>query len=414
MKKGFTLVELLAVIAILAILVIIALPNVMGMFNTAKENSFKTEVKEIYKVAQNQWMQDSMFKTDEKVYSRCNGCTNGLDLSGRSELHYYIKLNKSGKVVEYYATDGTFQYSFSDPDGLKVEDIKNVQKVADITDPSDVIKITPTGANGGDSGPYTGSIYRIYEKNYHNIGIGSSIESMNRIKDIQKWCNYETSDGIEYSSCNINQPGYDIEDNIGYDSESECITGSTRWCYIANDGSFNSCTKATEAYGFGNESSCQTALNDSINSGWATAGQYRCESAVLGTCRLGNMKAGDYSTTSSIFNTKGYVKHDVVNNIITESYVCFITDREVCLNARLEKYEENKQALLSQQTWFNNHSGSCRTNSYETRCSNNDMEIYVSGQEMGDIALHQEVNGDGILRYYNFCVSHNGKFVCGG
>ena len=41
-KKGFTLVELLAVIAILAILVIIALPNVMEMFNSAKENSFKT------------------------------------------------------------------------------------------------------------------------------------------------------------------------------------------------------------------------------------------------------------------------------------------------------------------------------------------------------------------------------------
>ena len=36
-KKGFTLVELLAVIAILAILVIIALPNVMGMFNEAKK-----------------------------------------------------------------------------------------------------------------------------------------------------------------------------------------------------------------------------------------------------------------------------------------------------------------------------------------------------------------------------------------
>ena len=31
-KKGFTLVELLAVIAILAILVIIALPNVINMY----------------------------------------------------------------------------------------------------------------------------------------------------------------------------------------------------------------------------------------------------------------------------------------------------------------------------------------------------------------------------------------------
>ena len=32
-KKGFTLVQLLAVIAILAVLVIIALPNVLKMFN---------------------------------------------------------------------------------------------------------------------------------------------------------------------------------------------------------------------------------------------------------------------------------------------------------------------------------------------------------------------------------------------
>jgi len=44
-KKGFTLVELLAVIAILAILVIIAIPNVMKMFNDAKKSSFETEIK---------------------------------------------------------------------------------------------------------------------------------------------------------------------------------------------------------------------------------------------------------------------------------------------------------------------------------------------------------------------------------
>ena len=49
MKKGFTLVELLAVIAILAILVIIALPNVMKMFRDAKKNSFTTEIKEVFK-----------------------------------------------------------------------------------------------------------------------------------------------------------------------------------------------------------------------------------------------------------------------------------------------------------------------------------------------------------------------------
>ncbi len=144
-SKGFTLVELLAVIAILAILVIIALPNVMGMFNTAKENSFTTEVKEIYKVAEQTWINDSMFESGEKVYSRCKkGCTNSLDLTGRSELEYYIKLNQSGKVTDYYATDGTYQYSYSNPDGLKIENIKKVDSISKI-DSKEVLTITSKG-----------------------------------------------------------------------------------------------------------------------------------------------------------------------------------------------------------------------------------------------------------------------------
>ena len=44
-RKGFTLVELLAVIAILAILVIIALPNVINMYNRAQKQTFLTEAK---------------------------------------------------------------------------------------------------------------------------------------------------------------------------------------------------------------------------------------------------------------------------------------------------------------------------------------------------------------------------------
>ena len=50
-KKGFTLVELLAVIAILAILVIIALPNVINLFNSAKRNAFETQVRKVAQVS---------------------------------------------------------------------------------------------------------------------------------------------------------------------------------------------------------------------------------------------------------------------------------------------------------------------------------------------------------------------------
>ena len=51
-KKGFTLVELLAVIAILAILVIIALPNVLKMFNDSKKNAFIVQARKTANVSQ--------------------------------------------------------------------------------------------------------------------------------------------------------------------------------------------------------------------------------------------------------------------------------------------------------------------------------------------------------------------------
>ena len=121
-KKGFTLVELLAVIAILAILVIIALPNVMGMFNTANENSFYTEVKEIYKTAQNQWMLDNMSGANQSITYTRSG-TNKLDLSGRDDIDYSITINSAGNVTRYAASDGTFWYVNHTSTGLKVEDI---------------------------------------------------------------------------------------------------------------------------------------------------------------------------------------------------------------------------------------------------------------------------------------------------
>ena len=100
-RKGFTLVELLAVIAILAILVIIALPNVMGMFNNAKENSFKTEVKEVYKVAQQTWMQDSMFKNDENFDTYLN--------DPDSQIYYALKYQNS-EVINWFTITKYGQY----------------------------------------------------------------------------------------------------------------------------------------------------------------------------------------------------------------------------------------------------------------------------------------------------------------
>ena len=119
-KKGFTLVELLAVIAILAILVIIALPNVLGMFNSAKKNTFVTEVETIYKQAQTDFINDNLNSAGAKYYCSAGISTStpadgstaakckSLNLTTTKE--YYIALDADGKVTHIGVKDGSFIY----------------------------------------------------------------------------------------------------------------------------------------------------------------------------------------------------------------------------------------------------------------------------------------------------------------
>ena len=95
-KKGFTLVELLAVIAILAILVILALPNVIGMFNNAKKDIFLTEAKTVYKEVARKYLTESMKGNSISEISNSN---NKLDME--TDLTYNITLNSDGKVNHF-------------------------------------------------------------------------------------------------------------------------------------------------------------------------------------------------------------------------------------------------------------------------------------------------------------------------
>ena len=133
-KKGFTLVELLAVIAILAILVIIALPNIMSMFNEAKKSTFTTELKNIYRGAEQAYVKDAFKNSGTKVYSKCkSGCTNELDMNVRDDLEYYIEINSSGKIVKLYARDNSYQFNYEGE--MTINDIKDAVSIADLQGP---------------------------------------------------------------------------------------------------------------------------------------------------------------------------------------------------------------------------------------------------------------------------------------
>ena len=103
-KKGFTLVELLAVIAILALLVIIALPNVLKMFNQAKKDTFLTEAKTIYKEISKKYISETMRGNKISIISNTN---NKLDLESNN-LKYKVKLNNDGSVKKFEVSNENY------------------------------------------------------------------------------------------------------------------------------------------------------------------------------------------------------------------------------------------------------------------------------------------------------------------
>ena len=119
-NKGFTLVELLAVIAILAILVIIALPNVLKMFNDSKKNSFLTEAKTVYSEVSKKYISESM-KGNKLTYVSSEDDTK-LDMTGK-KLQYCVLLNADGSVKSMKVSNGTWIAELSG--NKKITDLKS-------------------------------------------------------------------------------------------------------------------------------------------------------------------------------------------------------------------------------------------------------------------------------------------------
>ena len=122
-KKGFTLVELLAVIAILAILVIIALPNVLELFQSAKKNAFFDEVNAVYTQAVNKYVLTQFgTSTGNQVFCSAADCEKLNVQNGTGDFRYCVIVDAHGKVTTINVTDG--EYRFSGTNVTKASELK--------------------------------------------------------------------------------------------------------------------------------------------------------------------------------------------------------------------------------------------------------------------------------------------------
>lgn len=121
-KKGFTLVELIAVIALLSIIMLLIVPNVANYLNSSKKTLFYDNVVNMFKSATTTFMyQDDPTNT---TFSN-NGVK--LDVDVENEYVYTIRVNNYGEVISIDVNNGVYSYNKSSSDvneGLNKSDIK--------------------------------------------------------------------------------------------------------------------------------------------------------------------------------------------------------------------------------------------------------------------------------------------------
>lgn len=77
-KRGFTLVELMAVLAVLAIIAAIAVPRFTGTINTAKKNADKASAQIIARAAEQKYLDDQSTGTVTYVVKEGSNIQNNL------------------------------------------------------------------------------------------------------------------------------------------------------------------------------------------------------------------------------------------------------------------------------------------------------------------------------------------------
>ncbi len=250
-KKGFTLVELLAVIAILAILVIMALPAVLRMFKQSKVNTFQNEVKGAYRTAQQQFVNDSLSLNSGGKVVYTNGCdsVNGatvkrLEITGDSNFKYYIEVGADGKIKSIKASNGSYSYIKTGND-LKIDEImvengNGVELDSNIVDNICTATSSSQSGNSGSNSSATDESYFTYNviksSVTYDIDIPtciSYVEENNPKRIASEYCNSEIE--LDINSGDISPrdyANYGISNVVntgtvkitGYNSEATGVT----------------------------------------------------------------------------------------------------------------------------------------------------------------------------------------------
>lgn len=109
MKKGFTLIEILAVIAILGIIATLAIVNITDLFRESKEKAFITQAQMVYNFANDEYASKKLLPNSDDSTSFCNIGGTELSLTVSDNVKYVVKFTNN-EISSFKITDGVFSY----------------------------------------------------------------------------------------------------------------------------------------------------------------------------------------------------------------------------------------------------------------------------------------------------------------
>ncbi len=108
-KKGFTLVEIMAVVAILGILVIMVAPRVINYYRDSKKLAFINEAKVVYSKATDKYVLEKTKGNKISYITNKKGEEeNPISLQNEKDLEYEVRLGDKGIVTGFRMTNSNF------------------------------------------------------------------------------------------------------------------------------------------------------------------------------------------------------------------------------------------------------------------------------------------------------------------
>jgi type IV pilus assembly protein PilA len=130
MKKGFTLVELLAVIVILGVISVITIPVITSTVENSKKGAFEDTALGILKVAKQTYLDyagEKMHVDMEDYIIDINDESTGIKMtySGSSPKGGYVEISKEGVATLIIYNEDYCAYKLNDKDSIAVKKISS-------------------------------------------------------------------------------------------------------------------------------------------------------------------------------------------------------------------------------------------------------------------------------------------------